>query len=81
MDFDLQDYIAPNLNNKYLIYKEEKLFVLYAFGPRKSQYNQTLHGLLFRPGEGRGLFLFQKVWILHPKKSVCVPNQSDCSIQ
>ncbi len=38
------------------------LFVLYAFGSCRSQCNQTLHSLLFRLGEGRGLFFDSKFW-------------------
>jgi hypothetical protein len=37
------------------MYIKKKVFlpVLYAFGPCKSQCNQTLHGIPFRPGEGQ----------------------------
>jgi hypothetical protein len=35
------------------MYKEESLFILYAFGPCKSQCNQTLHGISLYPGEGQ----------------------------
>jgi hypothetical protein len=34
------------------IYKEECSFFMY-FRPCKSQYNQTLYGLIFHPGEGQ----------------------------
>jgi hypothetical protein len=38
------------------------LSILYAFGPGRSRCNQTLHGILFRLGEGRGLLFYPKYW-------------------
>ena len=38
------------------------MFALYAFGPCRSQCNQTLQGILFRPGEGQGILFDPKFW-------------------
>ena len=61
--------------------KKVCLFVLYAFGPCRSQCNQTLHGILFRPGEGEGLFFDPK--FLPPGYLVAplLERYSKCSIQ
>ncbi len=64
-----------------LICKEESLFVLYAFGPCRSQCNQTFHRLLSRPGEGRGLLFDPKFWPPGYLVTFMLERYSKCPVQ
>jgi hypothetical protein len=44
------------------IKKKACLFVVYPFGPCRSQRNQNLHSLVLHSGQGRGLLFDQKFW-------------------
>jgi hypothetical protein len=69
---------VDHLDTKHTIYiyKEDSLFALYAFGPCRSQCNQTLHSLLFRSEEDRGVIFNPKFW---PPGYLVTPLLERCS--